>query len=49
MVAGKETVFFNHRDHCTKPSLRSDMDPNVPEHLLIKTLVRIWYNNNIID
>ena len=26
--------YFHHRDQCTKPSLRSDMDPNVPERLL---------------
>jgi hypothetical protein len=26
--------YFDHRDHRTKPPLRSDMDPNVPEHLL---------------
>ena len=26
--------YFNNRDHCLKPTLRSDMDPNVPERLL---------------
>jgi hypothetical protein len=29
----KKTVFY-HWDHCTEPTLRSDMDPNVPERLL---------------
>jgi hypothetical protein len=33
MVAGKGTVFY-HRDHLIEPTLRSDMDPNVPERLL---------------
>ena len=33
-VAGKGTEFY-HRDQSTEPTLRSDMDPNVPERLLI--------------
>jgi hypothetical protein len=28
------SIFFYDRYHCTKPWLRSDMDPNVPERLL---------------
>jgi hypothetical protein len=26
--------YFDHRDRCTTPPLRSDMDPNMPERLL---------------
>jgi hypothetical protein len=26
--------YFDLRDHCTTPTLRSDMDPNMPERLL---------------
>jgi hypothetical protein len=26
--------YFYDRDQCTKPPLRSDMDPNVPERLV---------------
>jgi hypothetical protein len=26
--------YFDNRDQCTTPTLRSDMDPNVPERLL---------------
>ena len=26
--------YFHHQDHCTTTTLRSDMDPNMPEHLL---------------
>jgi hypothetical protein len=31
---GKKEQYFHHRDHCTEPTLRSDMDPNMPEHPL---------------
>jgi hypothetical protein len=33
VLAGKEQD-FDHRDHCTTPPLRSDMDPNMLERLL---------------
>ena len=26
--------YFDHRDHCSEPTLRSDMDPSMPERLL---------------
>ena len=38
--------YFDHQDHCSEPTLRSNIDPNMPEHLLRLTLVR--YNNNTI-
>ena len=31
---GKKNSIFQDRDHCSEPTLRSDMDPNVPERLL---------------
>ena len=32
---GKENSIFNtDGDDCTSPTLRSDMDPNVPEYIL---------------
>jgi hypothetical protein len=31
---GQGNSIFHHRDHCTEPTLRSDMNPNVPERLL---------------
>jgi hypothetical protein len=45
MMAGRRTVFV-HRDYCTTPTLRSEMDPNVPERRL--TLMSVWYRNNVI-
>jgi hypothetical protein len=26
--------YFDHQDHCSEPTLRSNIDPNMPEHLL---------------
>ena len=26
--------YFRHRDHCSEPTLRSDMDSSVPERVL---------------
>jgi hypothetical protein len=48
MVVGKGTVFIQQRDQCTKPQLRSDMDPNVPERLLRPFKMEVWCSNNII-
>ena len=31
---GQEKQYFHHQDYCPEPTLRSDMDPNVPERLL---------------
>jgi hypothetical protein len=29
-----EEQYFDYRDNCPELTLRSDLDPNVPEHLL---------------
>jgi hypothetical protein len=37
--------YFYPRDDCTEPTLRSDMDPNMPEHLLRPYC---WFGTTII-
>ena len=41
--------YFQHRDHCTIATLRSDMDPNMPERVFLGlNVAMLWYDNNII-
>ena len=44
---GQLEQYFDYRDHCTEPTLRSDMDPNVPytqAQIYINILVQLQTN-----
>jgi hypothetical protein len=45
---GLKEQYFDHRDQLSKETLRSNIDPNMPNPLSFQDLTLVRYNNHII-